>query len=166
MRSQAVYMNGIYEDVLRDIARVHSTRPELQLYLQPYAEAAIAYLRDNPPDKFDPVRLYTSTTNDLQHVHYTADIIRWEDKTSIPNDRRERILKRIADYQPTEGGLYNVPEDGISRNLLCVVRMQHLEEPFGVDRLINVKDNHPLPLTRTRPGGWIYVLPEPVIVAQ
>lgn len=159
MRSEALYINGIFREVLDDIAEVHKTRPELQLYLQPYAESPMTHLRDAPPDKSDPARLYASTTDDLQHVSYTADIIRWEDKTTIPDRRRERILKRIADYQPTEDGLYNVPEDGISRNLLCVLRMRRLDKPFSVTKLIKTIDNEPLGV-RSTAGGWAYVFAE------
>ena len=160
MRSQALYLNGIFRKVLDDIAKHHATRPELQLYLQPYSEVAIAYLRDNPPDKSDPVRLYASTSADLERVSYVADIIRWEDKTTIPEHRRERIRKRLEDFQPNEGGLYNVPEDGISRNLLTVVRMQRLGEPFSVTKLIKTVDNQPLGV-RSTAGGWAYVFAQP-----
>lgn len=160
MRSEALYINGIFREVLDDIANVHATRPELQLYLQPYTEAPITHLRDNPPEKLDPVRLYASTTDDLSHVGFIADIIRWEDKTTISPDRRARIEKRLADYQPTESGLYNVPEHGISRNLICVLRMKRLDVPFVVSELIKTDNNEPLGV-RATPGGWAYVFARP-----
>ena len=160
MRAEALYINGIFREVLDDIANVHETRPELQLYLQPYAEVPITHLRDKPPSKIAPVRLYASTTDDLGHVSFDAEIIRWEDKTTIAPDRKARIEKRLADYQPTEEGLYNVPENGISRNLLCVLRMKRLEEPFAVSELIKTGDGEPLG-ERATAGGWAYVFPRP-----
>lgn len=156
VRAEALYINGIFREVLDDIANVHETRPGLQLYLQPYTEAPITYLRDNAPTKLDPVRLYASTTDDLGRVSFVAEIIRWEDKTAMAPARRARVEKRLADYQPTEEGLYNVPEDGISRNLLCVLRMKRLEEPFPVTELIKTGDGEPLGV-RATPGGWAYV---------
>ena len=117
MRNEALYINGIFRQVLDDIANVHEKRPELQLYLQPHTEAPITHLRDAPPDKLNPVRLYASTTEDLSQVSFIADIIRWEDKTTIAPERKARIEKRLTDYQPDEEGLFNVPENGISRNL-------------------------------------------------
>ncbi len=160
MRSEALYINGIFRSVLDEIANVHATRPGLQLYLQPYTEAPITHLRDNPPDKIDSVRLYASTTDDLSHVGFIADIVRWEDKTTIAPDRRARIEKRLEDYQPGEGGLYNVPEHGISRNLICVLRMTPLAVPFVVSELIKTDNNEPLGV-RTTPGGWAYVFTRP-----
>ena len=159
-RTEALYLNGIFREVLDDIAKIHENRPNLQLYLQPYTETPITHLRDNPPEKLDPVRLYASTTDDLSHVGFIADIIRWEDKTTIAPERRTRIEKRLADYQPTEEGLYNVPEHGISRNLICVLRMKRLDVPFAVSQLIKTDNSEPLGV-RSTPGGWAYVFARP-----
>ncbi len=156
MRNEALYINGIFRQVLDDIANVHEKRPELQLYLQPHTEAPITHLRDAPPDKLNPVRLYASTTEDLSQVSFIADIIRWEDKTTIAPERKARIEKRLTDYQPDEEGLFNVPENGISRNLLCVLRMKRVDKPFDVGELIKTANNEPLGIRATA-GGWAYV---------
>lgn len=160
MRNEALYLNGIFREVLDDIARIHENRPDLQLYLQPYTESPITHLRDNPPEKLDPVRLYASTSDDLRHVSFVADVIRWEDKTVMAPERRARVEKRLSDYQPTEDGLFNVPEDGVSRNLLCVLRMVRLDKPFPVVNLIKTDNNEPLGM-RATPGGWAYVFARP-----
>ena len=158
MRAEALYLNGIFRQVLEDIANVHQNRPGLQLFLQPYSASAITHLRDDPPDKLDPIRLYASTTDDLAHVSFVADIIRWEDKTAMRPERKARVKQRLKDYQPTEEGLYNVPEDGISRNLICVLRMEQLDKPFCVRNLVRTGNNEPLRV-RTQSGGWAYVFP-------
>ncbi len=153
MRSIALYLNGIFPEVLQDIARVQSSNPNFPLFLQPYSADPIRYLKDNPPDPHDPVTLYASTSQDLERVTYVSDIIRWEDKTTILQDKRDRIENILAQHQPTEHGLYNVPEDGISRNLLYVVRMRKLDNPVNVQNLIKTSDDKPRGI-RTQPGGW------------
>ena len=163
MRSQAIYMNGIFQVVLDDIVKVQTEYPHQVLFLQPYSSDAIAYLRDDPPTPSDPVKLYASVTDDLQHVRYTADVIAWRDKTLIPHDsdQHRNIEEIIAKYQPTEEGLYHVPEGGISRNLLYVMRMRRLAEPFSVDNLFLIDGNRPVSLNKTQPGGWMNVHPLP-----
>ena len=160
MRTEARYLNGIFREVLDDIAKIHENRPNLELFLQPYTESPITHLRDNPPEKLGPVRLYASTSVDLRHGSFVADIIRWEDKTTIAPDRRARIRKRLADYQPTEEGLYNVPEHGISRHLIGVRRMKRLDAPFAVGQLIKTDNSEPLGVRATA-GGWAYVFTRP-----
>jgi len=44
MRLGALFLNGVYEHVLADIAKVQSTSPEQILYLQPYSSAKMAQL--------------------------------------------------------------------------------------------------------------------------
>jgi len=163
MHPYALYMNGIYQEVLDHIILAQSKVPGLQLYLQPYSGSAIAKLRDSPPDISNPVRLYASITEDLQRVHYTGNIIRWEDKTNIGPFRKNLIERRLAQYQPTEHGLYNAAGDGegTSINLLTVLNVAKLQHPFDVQLLIKIDDEEPLSPNRNRAGGWSYVMPEP-----
>ena len=163
MRDQAVYLNGVFESVLEEIVEAQSQHPYQVLFMQPHSPYPIVYLRDNPPSPGDPVRLYASITSDLQHVRYTADIVSWRDKSQIPHgsDLRKSIEKTLDEYQPGEGGLYNLPEDGFSCNLLYVAHVKRLESPFRVDRLILKNESRPLSGNRTTPGHWAYVLPEP-----
>ena len=159
MRSEAVHINRVPEEVLADIVEKQSAYLEFPLFLQPWSGMAIAHLRDNPPDKNDPVKLYISPSADIENVHYTADIIRWDDKTTIPQHERARIEEIIDKYQHTEEGLYNAGS-GISRNLLWVVRMAKLNQPFSVTRLVKTSNGEPL-----QPNiysTWAYVSPEPL----
>ena len=109
------------------------------------------------------MQLYASVTDDLQHVRYTADVIAWRDKTLISHDSElhKNIEEIIAKYQPTEEGLFNASENGISRNLLYVMRMKRLAEPFSVDNLLLIDGNRPVSLNKTQPGGWMNVHPLP-----
>ena len=159
MRTEALHLNRVPEGVLADIAKKHSACPEFSLFLQPWSDMAIAHLRDNPPDENDPVKLYISTADDIENVRYTADIIRWDDKTNILPDERARIEGILDKYQSTEEGLYNAG-GGISRNLLWVTRMAKLDQPFEVTRLVKTSNGEPL-----QPNiypTWAYVFPEPV----
>ena len=163
-RPYALFMNGIYKEVLDDIIRAQSKDPGLQLYLQPYSGSAIARLRDDPPDLSNPVQLYASITDDLPRVHYTANVIRWEDKTQIGPFRKDLIERRLQQYQPTEEGLYNAAGegDGTSLNLLTVVQVTKIEYPFDIRLLVKIEDGEPLSPNRNRSGGWSYVMPEPL----
>ena len=164
MRDQAIYLNGVFESVLDEIVTAQDANPHQVLFLQPYSASPIVYLRDNLPTVGDPVRLYISISSDLQQVRYTANIVGWRDKSTIlhDSDLRRSILQTLATHQPGEGGLYNVPEDGFSCNLIYVTRMRKLSQPFAVDNLILVSDDRPVSLNKTMPGGWMYVRPDPV----
>ena len=164
MRPYALFINGIYRRVLDDIISAQSGDPGLQLYLQPYSAGAIARLRNDPPSKDDPVMMYASITDDLQLVHYTAEVVRWDDKSQIGPNRRSLVERRLQQYQPTEQGLYDASGDGDgqSLNLLTVMNVTRIETPFSVDQLVKDGDGEPLSTHRSRAGGWSYVLPDPI----
>ena len=160
MSDWALYMHGIYRKPLEDILKEQSRNPELTLYLQPYGGGAIARLRDNIPSPEAPVTLYASTTDDLRNVSYTADIVGWEDKTTMSQARREELSKIIKEFQPTEGTgddrIYNASENSPSMNLLHVRGMVKLDEPFSLEELIKISDGKPL-VGRGQAGGFSYV---------
>jgi hypothetical protein len=159
MREEAIFLNGVYRAVLEDILKVQEHLPEHIMYLQPYSEAAIVRLRDNPPTIDDPVRLYLSTTDELATVGYSAEIVAWDNKTLIPEKRRRVITRLIYMLQPTEPGLYNASGDGTgqSTNLLHVRRLVRLVPGFSVTRLIKTSDLTPVSPNRSTAGGWSYV---------
>jgi hypothetical protein len=86
--SDALYINGVFDEVLRPIAAVHTHVPEQILFLQPYSDSQVSILAKNPPSTSHPVRLYLSVTEDLTHVHYFGEIVGWEDKRTIASARR------------------------------------------------------------------------------
>ena len=64
MAQVALFLNGVYRDVLEDIVKVQRWLPELVLYLQPYKKEPIKRFQANPPTVQNPTKFYTSTTDD------------------------------------------------------------------------------------------------------
>ena len=159
MRAQALFINGIFPRVLDDIYDNQHRAPEKTLFLQPDSCRPIAALRDNPPTVEDPVMLYASTTKDLAMVYYRADIVGWEDKTTLEQARHDEVTAIIQSFQPGESGLSDSPGRQ-SLNLLSIRGLQRFDEPFSVANLIKIRDGKPLSANRSRAGGWSYVLPE------
>jgi hypothetical protein len=83
MKTEALFLNGVYEAVLQEILAVQAELPEQIMFLQPYKGEAIAKLRDNPPSVDDPMLLLMSLTGDLPTVHYRAEIVGWDDKRHL-----------------------------------------------------------------------------------
>ena len=154
-----LYMNGVYRSVLEEILAVHKHLPDQILYMQPHGSGQITKLRDDPPTIDKPTKMWISTGGDLQHVSYAVEIVGWEDKTEMSDERHQLIESIINLLQPEEGGLYDmVDEPGESSvNLLHVRRMFEFNEPFSVSRLVKISDGQPLSTNRTRGGGHSYV---------
>jgi len=159
MKSEALFINGVYESVLEDILRVQRWLPEHIMFLQPYSSDPIVHLRDDPPTIDDPTRLFLSITTDLSTVHYAAEIVSWDDKLALPEEKHNAINRLIWTLQPGETGLYDASrvEGKRSVNLLHVRRMHKLEKPFTVSGLTKTSDGLPLSPERTTAGGWSYV---------
>jgi len=159
MRAEALFINGVFEEVLREILKVQSVVPEQILFLQPYAGSAIAKLRDEPPTTESPMRLFLSTTDSLATVSYEAEIVGWDDKRTLTDKKRQVLNRIIYCLQPDEGGLYDASRagEGKSVNLLHVRRLHKLNPPSSVDHLVKTGDSEPLSTGRTTAGGWAYV---------
>ena len=157
----AVFVNGIYESVLDEIGKSQQEYPGEEHYLQPYASRIFVTLRDSWPTREQPVRLYASTTGDLQKVSFVADIVDWKDKTAISEPEGLELDRRIRERQPNEEGLY---ERGV--NLLVIRNLRGLERPFSVTELILERERRPLSGRRTRSGGIAYVLPHESDIGQ
>ncbi len=156
MRPQALFINGIYRSVLEEILSTHSTNPDRTLYLQPYDGRPIVLLRDCRPTVKDPVRLYASTTDELSHVSFSADIVGWEDKTKISQSRTRELNEIIQSFQPGEECLYDYAKspEKPSLNLIHIRRLIRLPAPFSVANLIKISDGESLSTNRTQAGGW------------
>ncbi len=157
MREEALFINGVFEVVLSDIARVQEQVPEQILYLQPYSANRIVRLYQWNPTLEDPVRLYISTSDSLDTVSYAADIVAVRDKTLLADDAKKWIDAVIRELQPKEGGVYMTANGRECRNLLSVRAVSRLEEPFPVAdfRLLDTSD-HPAGPRQTS-GNWWYV---------
>lgn len=159
MRNEAIFLNGVWEIVLRDILEIQQYLPEHIMYLQPYKSDRMVLLAENPPTVDHPVRLLMSLTNDLPNVHYVAEIVGWDDKRMLTGGKLRWLNRLIYSFQWTEDGVYAHAGDPKKPcvNLLYVRRLKKLACPFLVDQLINVKDGQPLSTGRTQAGGWVYV---------
>ena len=109
------------------------------------------------------MRLFLSTTGNLPAVRYQGEIVGWDDKRSIAADKRAVIESIIRVLQPGERELYDASAapGGVSLNLLHVRRLQRLQQPFSVERLVKVRDGGRLSPNRSMSGGWSYVRPNP-----
>jgi hypothetical protein len=64
MRSEALFINGVFDEVLQDIEAVQEAVPEQVLYLQPYSGDKIARLYKWAPSLVLPITAYFSTSKD------------------------------------------------------------------------------------------------------
>jgi hypothetical protein len=87
----ALYLNGVYESVIKEILNAQKRDAKIVCYLQPYSSSPIARLANYPPDPGDPVTLYMSVTDSLPIVSYKADVVGWEDKQAIPEPRMSEL---------------------------------------------------------------------------
>lgn len=158
LKPVALFINGVFEEVLEDILQVQEELPEQIMFLQPYAGNIMQELRKNLPSVESPMRLFVSTTTDLANVHYQAEIVGWEDKRLLTEKKKQVVNRLIAALQ-VDRELYNAAKGGTkeSVNLLYIRRLQKLSPPFSVSHLIKDSDEQPLSTARTQAGGWSYV---------
>ena len=160
MSAYALFINGVFRDVLEEILEALAREPDRIYYLQPHSGSPIGGLQKDPPSESLRVPLYMSTSDDLKSVGYKAEIVGWEDKRHLGEVRRKELTDALDRYQPDEGGLVNKASDGgVSVNLISILEFERLAEPFGVDKLIKKSDGRPLSTNRSRPGGYAYVWP-------
>lgn len=156
MKLHGLFIRGIYRSVLKEILRTHRTKPDFTLFLQPYDGDPIRMLKDAPPTTRSPLRLYASTSEEPAIVSFSADIVGWEDKTTLSPSKKHKIEKIIREYQPGEKCLYDhskVPGKP-SLNLVLVQRLVELSSPFCVTNLIKISDGKPYSPNKKSPGGW------------
>lgn len=157
--AEALFLNGVYEDVLQEVLKIQEDFPDHILFLQPYKAQAIKKLAEHPPTCEAPVVLYISKTDDLSIVAYQAEIVGWDDKRTLPASKFKAITRIILALQPNEEGIYNssTVEGEESVNLLHIRRLKLLDQPFSVSKLIKTSDGRPYSENRTTAGGWSYV---------
>ncbi len=150
-----LYMNGVYKNVLVQISKAHEQTPNLILYMQPHRKYYISRLKDDPPTENAPIQMWISTTDDLGHVSYSAEIVGWDDKMNMSEHEKAHVRSIVDAHQSIEKGMIDDPERwGV--NLLHVRRVTKLSTPIPVSRFIKVIDGTPLK-TRTQSGGHSYV---------
>jgi len=159
MKTESLFINGVYEETLKEISTIQSVLPEQILFLQPFSGSPITKLRDDTPTVDEPMRLFMSITTDLAAVHYIAEIVGWDDKSNLSARKRFILNRLITTLQPNEGGLYNASRtgDGQSINLLHIRRLRHIAPAFEVGHMLKTSDGMPVSDRRTTAGGFSYV---------
>ena len=155
---QALFINGIYETVLNEIIKVQKKDKDIICYLQPYKNQVIKLLEKEQPSATKPTKLYISTTTNLNLIEYTAEIINWEDKRKLydDNNRLNFLNNHIKEYQPNEVDIYEFSDEKKTKqcvNLLSIINLKRITNPFSVSNLIKMSDNTPYK-PRTQSGGW------------
>ncbi len=157
----ALFLNGIFEEIFEEILESQSKNPNETFYLQPYTELPIKELQKDPPTKDNPLMLYIATTNQLNKINYVAEIIGWQDKTELSEERLADLNKHMARFQPNEGEIYPEANGKKCKNLIAIRNLKKLTNPPSTSKLIKIRDGKPLK-KRMRPGGWSYVFPIPL----
>jgi hypothetical protein len=159
MRDFAIFLNGVFEVVLKELLEIQAYLPEQILYLQPFSSRRIVRLAEDTPSTEDPVRLFISVTDDLPTVRYTCEVVGWDDKRQLEGWKLNALNRVIFALQPSEGGVYglNDPDKPDMVNLLYVRRMHKLSRPFSVAELTLESTGEPHSTDRETGGGWSYV---------
>ncbi len=149
---KALYLNGVFEDVLEEIMKSQEKHPEKIFYLQPYSESTIKQLRKEPPSPDTPLPVYISTTAQLNQICYLADIVGWEDKREIHSERKSKLDEHIRQFQPKEGEIYSEAKGKKCVNLISIKNLRRLTNQLSTSNLIKESNDEPLK-PRTRSGN-------------
>lgn len=150
MTEKHIYINGVYRKVIEEILQSNQPIGCLQAY-SPYR---IKELVRYPPDEKTKWILYGSYTSNLKLIAFTAEIVKWENKQNLSNERKVEVSEFLKAYQPKEVDLFKSD----TKNLLTITNLRVLINPVPVSRMIKINNNLPLK-ERTRSGGWSYVKP-------
>lgn len=150
MTEKHIYINGVYRKVIEEI--LQSNQPIG--YLQAYSPYKIKELVKYPPDEQTKWILYGSYTSNLKLIAFTAEIVNWEDKQNLSNERKVEVSEFLKTYQPGEVELFKSD----TKNLLTITNLRVLINPVPVSRMTKLNNNQPYK-ERTRSGGWSYVIP-------
>jgi hypothetical protein len=134
----ALFINGVYEDVLDKIIKSKETNPDMVFYLQPYSTSSIKQLKNSPPDSQSSVPPYLSTTVQLDQICYMADIVGWEDKNELSQERLDFLNDHIKKYQPNEGEIYFQVNGKSCVNLISITNLKKITNQLSVGNLISV----------------------------
>ena len=153
--STALFINGIYDSVLTEILDAQEGKGSAQNFLQPYKGQMIKMLARQMPTPENPIRLYLSTSENLSQICYTADIIGWEDKRQLIDNRRRKLIQHFEKFQPGELDLFSGTEKvgNTAVNLILIRNLKLLDTLHSTSLLIKASDGLPLK-KRTRAGGW------------
>ena len=143
----ALYSNGVFDEVLREIIAVQQVLPDQGLFLQPYSDSPIAQVAADPPSGDEPIQLFISTTADLGNVRYEGQVVGWFDKRTASAALSSVCNTLIRMFQPGEKNLY---DKGV--NVLVVRRLVSVP-PFPVQDLIVCSTGLPMESAQPRADG-------------
>lgn len=171
-RDYAIYMNGVNKGILDEMIECLNDLPEQVVYLQPYRETTIRELRDASPPVSDEERVLMvfSTMEDLTKVYYCAEVVRWEDKITIPKARKDKLDRLIRILQPNNcNRIYltnNRDHDNdykkgnpYCKNLISLRNVRRVEVPFDIGQMIKISGGKVE--QRTQSGNFAYVHEKP-----
>jgi len=130
MSDTAIYINGIFRSVLEEALAVQRELPEQVVYLQPHKSHRMVELAEEPPTPSNSTPLLASTTDDLNSVQYSGEIVRWRDKRELSEEQRTRLNRLIKAIQPEETGLYPQAGGTEAVNLLSIRNLTQLDDSF------------------------------------
>jgi len=156
---RALFLNGVFEEVLSEIWSVQEDLPEQILFLQPYSAERIVELKRIPPTVDAPLQLFASTSEELGLVSFTGELVGWRDRRSMPTKVKTLIDRVIRELQPNEQKVYPEARGIECTNLLCVRRLRPIGERFPVTRLKLIRKGRTVAGARATAGGWYYVAP-------
>ena len=158
---KAFFLNGVFESVLTEIIESCSNGKTEIAYLQPYSTSVAKFLKENHPSSENPITGYFSTTKGLSEVTYIAEIIGWEDKRELSEQRKLEVETALNNFQPDEGGLYLINDKGEQyANLITISNLRKLNRSIPVTNLTKISDGRPHGI-RSQAGGWstVYLIP-------
>lgn len=169
--TQALFLNGVFEEVLEEIIEAQKADKDLICTLQPYSSRIIKLLEATDFSRNGSIPFYISTTTDLKHVAYTAEIVGWENKKELFNkpERLKELNERIGMNLPIQKEVYLHSDDEKTKeciNLIELKKLRKLVIPLSVGNLIKISDGTPYK-PRSRPGGWspVNVVPSELMEA-
>jgi len=153
--SNALFINGIFNHVLAEILKAQSAHGGREYFLQPRKGEVIKFLKKRQPTTEDPIRLYISTTENLSQICYTAEIVGWQDKRELSDQRRKEVATALKRDQPGEADYFMKFGRCANKavNLITIRSLRQLDSLHSTSLLRKVSDDLPLK-KRSRAGGW------------
>jgi hypothetical protein len=135
----ALFFNAAPETVLTEILESQTAHIGGESFLHKESRI-IRPLEERLPTPNSPIRLYISTSKKRSVICYTAEIIKWEDKREMSQERHDEVLRRFEKFQPKEREKF-LERDKI--NLITIRNLRNIEMLVPTNFLVK-KDGKPL----------------------
>jgi 5-methylcytosine-specific restriction enzyme A len=159
VNEKALFICGVFQDVLEEIITAQEHNPGMEYYLQPYSEGTITQFKEEQPNYDAPWTVYISITGgeNLNYIWYAAQIVGWDDKQALSEDELASLNERIRKFQPKEGSIYLKNHKGKEcKNLIHIINLKRLSNRRCITNLVlQSGSNHEL--RGGYGGGFAYV---------